>query len=125
MPEDVARLSPSTTSPTRSSPRRCTGTDGTDARIGLIGEIGVSSDFTAEPRSNPCAARRVRRRAPDLPLMVHLPGWFRLGHRVLDIVEEEGADLRHTVLCHMNPSHDDFAYQAGRRRRGAPSSNST
>ena len=28
-----------------------------------------------------------------LPLMVHLPGWFRLGHEVLDIVEEEGGDL--------------------------------
>jgi phosphotriesterase-related protein len=54
-----------------------------------------------------------------LPLMVHLPGWFRLGHRVLDVVAEEGADLRHTVLCHMNPSHDDIAYQSELAERGA------
>lgn len=94
------------------------GTEGTDARIGLIGEIGVSSDFTpAEERSLRGAARAQKR--TGLPLMVHLPGWFRLGHRVLDIVEEEGGDPAHTVLCHMNPSHDDFAYQAGLAARGA------
>ena len=51
--------------------------------------------------------------------MVHLPGWFRHGHRVLDLVEAEGADLRHTVLCHMNPSHDDVAYQTSLAERGA------
>jgi phosphotriesterase-related protein len=51
--------------------------------------------------------------------MVHLPGWFRLGHRVLDVVAEEGGDLRHTVLCHMNPSHDDQPYQQELAARGA------
>jgi phosphotriesterase-related protein len=95
-----------------------TGVDGTDARIGLIGEIGVSSAFTpAEERSLRGAARAQVR--TGLPLMVHLPGWFRLGSRVLDIVEEEGGDLSHTVLCHMNPTHDDPAYQAGLAARGA------
>jgi phosphotriesterase-related protein len=95
-----------------------TGTEGTDARIGLIGEIGVSSNFTeAEERSLRGAARAQAR--TGLPLMVHLPGWFRLGHRVLDIVDAEGGDLRHTVLCHMNPSHDDPDYQIGLAARGA------
>ena len=28
------------------------------------------------------------------PLTIHLPGWERLAHRVLDVVESEGADLR-------------------------------
>lgn len=94
------------------------GVDGTDIKIGLIGEIGVSSDFTAEEEKSLRAAARAQRRA-GLPLMVHLPGWFRLGHRVLDIVEEEGAELRHTVLCHMNPSHDDLTYQQELAIRGA------
>lgn len=94
------------------------GVDGTDTRIGLIGEIGVSSDFTeGEERSLRGAARAMVR--TGLPLMVHLPGWFRLGHRVLDIVEEEGGDPRHTVLCHMNPSHGDRDYQHGLATRGA------
>lgn len=94
------------------------GTDDTDARIGLIGEIGVSSDFTPEEEKSLRGAARAQVRT-GLPLMIHLPGWFRLAHRVLDIVEEEGADLRHTVLCHMNPSHMDPVYQATLAQRGA------
>jgi phosphotriesterase-related protein len=94
------------------------GVDGSNVKIGLIGEIGVSSDFApAEERSLRGAAQAQVR--TGLPLMVHLPGWFRLGHRVLDVVAEEGADLRHTVLCHMNPSHDDLTYQSELAARGA------
>jgi len=94
------------------------GVDGTGVRIGLIGEIGVSSDFTkAEEKSLRGAARA--QKLTGLPLMIHLPGWFRFGHKVLDICEREGADLRHTVLCHMNPSHGDFAYQSSLAARGA------
>ena len=95
-----------------------TGVDGTDAKIGLIGEIGVSSDFTSEEENSLRGAARAQVRT-GLPLMVHLPGWFRLAHRVLDIVEAEGADLRHTVLCHMNPSHMDPVYQSTLAARGA------
>lgn len=94
------------------------GVDGTDARIGLIGEVGVSSDFTAgEARSLRGAARAMVR--TGLALMVHLPGWFRFGHRVLDVVEAEGGDPARVVLCHMNPSHGDPAYQEALARRGA------
>jgi phosphotriesterase-related protein len=94
------------------------GVDGTGVRIGLIGEIGVSGDFTADEEKSLVGAARAQRRTA-LPLMVHLPGWFRHGHRVLDIVGREGADLRHTVLCHMNPSHDDVGYQTSLAGRGA------
>ncbi|WP_454855796.1 phosphotriesterase family protein [Rhizobium binxianense] len=94
------------------------GVDDTGVKIGLIGEIGVSSDFTADEEKSLRGAARAQVET-GLPLMVHLPGWFRLGHKVLDIVSEEGADLRHTVLCHMNPSHDDIAYQTELAARGA------
>ena len=93
--------------------------DGIDGvRIGLIGEIGVSSDFTAEEEKSLRGAARAQART-HLPLMVHLPGWFRLGLKVLDIVEEEGGDPRHTVLCHMNPSFADVDYQTACAARGA------
>jgi phosphotriesterase-related protein len=94
------------------------GVDGSDVKIGLIGEIGVSSDFTAGEEKSLRGAAQAQVRT-SLPLMVHLPGWFRLGHRVLDVVAEEGGDLRHTVLCHMNPSHDDQPYQQELAARGA------
>ena len=38
---------------------------------------------------------------------------------MLDIVEEEGGDPRHTVLCHMNPSFADLDYQTACAARGA------
>jgi phosphotriesterase-related protein len=94
------------------------GVDGGGIKIGLIGEIGVSSDFTPDEQKSLRGAVRAQRRT-RLALMVHLPGWFRLAHRVLDIVEEEGGDVAHTVLCHMNPSGADPAYQTSLAERGA------
>ncbi len=117
MPDEVARLSIDDIAD-QIVTEALHGTDGTDAKIGLIGEIGVSSDFTASEEKSLRGAARAQVRT-RLPLMVHLPGWFRFGHRVLDIVEAEGADLSHTVLCHMNPSHDDRDYQRTLAGRGA------
>ncbi|WP_265685424.1 phosphotriesterase family protein [Verminephrobacter eiseniae] len=95
---------------------------GADAKpavvAGLIGEIGVSASFTANEKKSLRAAARAAA-ATGVPLSIHLPGWARHGHRVLDIIEAEGADLNHTVLCHMNPSHMDTAYQHALARRGA------
>ncbi|TKI04387.1 phosphotriesterase family protein [Martelella alba] len=85
---------------------------------GLIGEIGISAAFTADEEKSLRAAGRASA-ATGVPIEVHLPGWERLGHRVLDILQEEGADLRHTVLCHMNPSFADVSYQHSLARRGA------
>ncbi len=93
------------------------GVDGSDIKIGLIGEIGVSSDFGELERKSLRGAAQAQART-GLPLMIHLPAWFRLGHEVLDIVEEEGADLAHTILCHMNPSHMDTEYQTTLAERG-------
>lgn len=89
-----------------------------DVMAGIIGEVGVSKNFTeAEKKSLRAAARASR--ITGVPLSVHLPGWERLAHEVLDIVEQEGADLNHTVLCHMNPSGHDPNYQLALARRGA------
>lgn len=94
------------------------GVDGTGIPIGLIGEIGVSRDFTAaEVKSLRGAAQG--QVATGLPLSIHMPGWLRRGHQVLDIVAEEGGDLNHTILCHMNPSGHDVDYQTSLAARGA------
>ncbi len=92
--------------------------DNPEVCAGIIGEIGVSKDFTpAEEKVLRGAARASR--LSGTPLSIHLPGWERLAHCVLDIVENEGADLRHTVLCHMNPSLHDHKYQRSLADRGA------
>ena len=87
-------------------------------RPGIIGEIGVSDRFTAEERKSLVAACLAQRET-GLPMQIHLPGWFRLGHQVLDLVEAQGVDPRSVVLCHMNPSGADQAYQRGLIGRGA------
>lgn len=94
------------------------GIDGSGVRPGFVGEIGVSPLFT--PNEEKCLRAAARaQRSTRLPLSVHLPGWLRHGDRVLDVIEEEGADPRATILCHMNPSHDDPIYQARLANRGA------
>lgn len=87
-------------------------------RAGIIGEIGISKHFTAEEEKVLRAAARAQART-GVPLEVHLPGWERLGGQVLDVVAEEGADLRRTILCHMNPSGGDSEYQLALAQRGA------
>jgi phosphotriesterase-related protein len=85
---------------------------------GLIGEIGISKDFTtAEEKVLRGAARASK--LSDVPLSIHLPGWERHAHRVLDVIEEEGGNLEHTILCHMNPSLHDHQYQRSVADRGA------
>lgn len=85
---------------------------------GIIGEIGVSPAFTGrEERSLRGAA--IAQRELGKPLMIHLPGWQRFGHRVLDIVlDEHGVDPSAVVLAHMDPSGDDPDYQRSLAERG-------
>lgn len=94
------------------------GADGTDIRPGLLGEIGISSDFTDDEERCLRAAARAQV-ATGVPLMVHLPGWQRFGHRVLDVAAEEGVRPEAIVLCHMNPSGIDPDYQVALAKRGA------
>jgi len=85
---------------------------------GIIGEIGISKDFTAEEEKVLRAAARASSMS-GVPLSIHLPAWERHGHRVLDVIQSEGGDLGHTVLCHMNPSLGDPGYQRSIADRGA------
>ena len=94
------------------------GVGSSGVRIGLIGEIGVSGEFTTDEEKSLRGAARAQART-QLPLMVHLPAWYRHGHRVLDIIGEEGGDIAQTILCHMNPSGHDPEYQIALAERGA------
>lgn len=87
-------------------------------RPGVIGEIGVSPSFTAAEEKSLRAAARAQLQL-GVPLFVHLPGWLRVGHRVLDIVLDEcGVRPEAVVLCHMDPSSEDPGYQLELAKRG-------
>lgn len=87
-------------------------------RAGIIGEIGISAEFTNAEKKVLRGAGRAQIRS-GVPLSVHLPGWHRYGHQVLDILEAEGVDPKAVVLCHMNPSVADPAYHESLGQRGA------
>ncbi|MFL4476348.1 phosphotriesterase [Paeniglutamicibacter sp. MACA_103] len=87
-------------------------------RPGVIGEIGVSPNFTADEEKSLRAAARAQREL-GVPLFIHMPGWQRVGHRILDIVLDDCAvDPASVVLCHMDPSCDDPTYQQELAHRG-------
>ncbi len=96
----------------------CRGVGENGVPIGLIGEIGVSADFTAAERRSLRGAAMAALET-GLPIMIHLPGWERLAHEVLDIIASECQPLDRVILCHMNPSWDDGDYQRSLADRGA------
>lgn len=92
--------------------------DSSGPRSGVIGEIGVSPGFTAREEKSLRAACRLQREV-GLPMWIHLPGFVRHGGRVLDIVlAEESVDPAAVVLCHVDPSGGDPAYQRSLADRG-------
>lgn len=93
--------------------------DGEDGiRPGIIGEIGVGSKFTPAEEESLRGAFMAQLET-GLPVQVHLPAWFRLADRVLDIAEEHEVAPGRVVLCHMGPSGGDLSYQERVLRRGA------
>ena len=85
---------------------------------GVIGEIGISPGFTAAEERCLRAAAQAQTEL-HVPLFVHLPGWERHGHRVLDIVLDQiGVQPGAVVLCHMDPSGADPDYQRSLADRG-------
>ncbi|WP_331760320.1 phosphotriesterase-related protein (plasmid) [Streptomyces sp. NBC_01471] len=95
------------------------GVGDTGIRPGIIGEIGVSPQFTAAERGSLRAAALAQLGHPSVPLMIHLPGWQRRAHEVLDIVLDEiGVEPEKVVLAHMDPSGADVDYQRSVADRG-------
>ena len=90
---------------------------GERVRVGSIGEIGVGPSFTAAERAT-LVASCLAQVQTGVPLFIHLPGWQRRGHEVLDIVAEHGVDPSAVVLCHMDPSGKDPVYQREIADRG-------
>ena len=96
----------------------------TGVRIGLIGEIGVSKDFTAEEEK--IAARRRARAGAHAAAADRSICRAGTGSAIACSTSSRrrAAISGHTVLCHMNPSFDDLAIRQA-SPRAAPSSNTT
>ncbi len=98
------------------------GVPGTGVRAGSIGEIGIDMDFTPEEEKNLRGACRASART-RVPLTIHTSGGTVKVHdyrrRIMDIVEEEGADIRHTIIEHVILRPSNFDAQLEIAARGA------
>ncbi len=113
---------PSTTSPTRScgtSWRACPGP--ASARDPSARSASTWTSPQQEEKNLRGACRASAR--TQVPLTIHTPGGTVKSHdyrrRILDIVEEEGADIRHTIMEHVYIRPSDFDSQLEIASRGA------
>lgn len=96
-----------------------TGVGDAGVRAGVIGEVGVSPAFTPAERAALRAAGMAQRARPEVGVNVHMPGWERRGHEVLDIlIDEVGVDAGRISLAHSDPSGADRDYQRSLLDRG-------
>ena len=94
------------------------GIPGTGVRSGIIGEIGVNGDpITPNEDKNIRAAARASI-ATGAAISFHSPPRKDEKHAVLDIVEEEGADLTRVILGHSDHMADDLSYMVSLLERG-------
>ena len=94
------------------------GIPGTGVRSGIIGEIGVNGDpITPNEDKNIRAAARASV-ATGAAISFHSPPRKDEKRAVLDIVEEEGADLTRVILGHSCHMADDLPYMLSLLQRG-------
>ena len=94
------------------------GVDGSGIRAGIIGEVGVSPQFTDQEMKCLRAAARASSQT-RVPLTIHQPSFLCEANRVLDAVLEEGGDPAHTIVGHMCASGRYVDYQTSVLARGA------
>ncbi|GAB3561526.1 phosphotriesterase family protein [Spelaeicoccus albus] len=95
------------------------GVDDTGIKAGLIGEVGVSPEFTDQERRALRGAALAQTNNPHAALNIHMPGWQRRGDQVLKIViDEAGVDPAKVSLAHSDPSGHDVDYQRRLLNRG-------
>jgi phosphotriesterase-related protein len=85
----------------------CEGVGDTGIHAGIIGEIGVSRRITdTEKRTLAAAARAQRRTGAAIHIHLEIGRPASEYHAVLDILENEGADLTRVALDHFVPRPD-------------------
>jgi len=85
-------------------------------QVGIIGEIGTSAEVSPVEEVSLRAAARVQATS-GLPLNIHVDPFGRQGHRVLDLLEHEGADLGKVALSHCD-GDIDVEWLSSLARRG-------
>lgn len=78
----------------------------TGTRAGLIGEIGCSWPWTNNEKKSVRAAAWAQRDT-GAPLMIHPGRNEKAPMEILKVVDKEGGDLSHTIMCHIDRTMAD------------------
>jgi phosphotriesterase-related protein len=93
------------------------GVDDSGIKCGIIGEVGTSWPVTPNEEKVVRAAVRAQQKT-KAPVNVHVWPWGKNAHAVVDILEDEGADMNGVVLSHIDESGFDPKYPASLAKRG-------
>lgn len=95
------------------------GVDGTEIRMGIIGEVGTGNPVTSDEEKVLRASAKAQA-STGTPLSIHHNIWGRHGPKVLSIAKEEGADLNHTLISHVDlDARCDLSYYEAIASTGA------
>ena len=94
------------------------GVGDTGIRSGIIGEIGVNGDPITDNETRSIRAAARASLATGAAISFHSPPLKSEKQDVLDIVEEEGADLTRTILGHSCSMSDDVPFMLELLSRG-------
>ena len=84
----------------------------------MIGEVGTGAPLMPfEERSLRASVLAMQR--TGMGMMVHTDPWAKEGLRVVDVLEDAGADLSRVVIGHLNPTLPDVGYHRAIAERGA------
>lgn len=94
------------------------GVDGTSIRSGIIGEVGVEGNPLTPNELKSVRASGRASRLTGAPITFHQGGFGEEKFQVLDILEEEGVDLRQVVMGHSGVLGDDLPFARRLLARG-------
>ena len=79
----------------------------TDIRSGIIGEIGVSDILKNRNEEKSLRAAVMAQKATGAPLTIHQSIGEPQGGKVIEVLEEEGADLNRVIMSHTEAHLDE------------------
>lgn len=94
------------------------GVKDTKIKPGVIGEIGIWNFNDELEIKSLIAAGRAQKKV-NCGLYIHPPIWEIKGNAILDILEKEKCNLGKTVLCHCDPTWENYDYHDSLAKRGA------
>ena len=95
-----------------------TGVGETGVRAGIIGEVGVNGDPITPNEEKSIRASARASLITGAPITFHEAGLGAEKHDVLDMVEQEGADLSRVVVSHCNTISTDLPFMLELLERG-------